>query len=89
MTDENYVVGITGRRTELLNELKIQKPDQFYPKTFDITDTNKIVENLEDLTKQRTANSFIVGNRYCDDKHIQSKNVKIKLTVIKRSNSNF
>ena len=52
LANENYAVGITGRRTELLNELKSQKPNLFYPKTFDITDTNKIVENLEDLTKE-------------------------------------
>lgn len=52
LADENYVVGITGRRTELLNELKSQKPNLFYPKTFDVTDTSKIVENLEDLTKE-------------------------------------
>jgi short-subunit dehydrogenase len=52
LADENYIVGITGRRTELLDELKSQKPNLFYPKTFDITDTSKIVENLEDLTKQ-------------------------------------
>lgn len=52
LADENYIVGITGRRTELLDELKSQKQNLFYPKTFDITDTSKIVENLEDLTKQ-------------------------------------
>lgn len=52
LANENYMVGITGRRTELLDELKSQKPDLFYPKTFDITDTNKIVENLEELTNQ-------------------------------------
>lgn len=51
LADENYVVGITGRRTELLNELASQKPNLFYPKTLDITDTNKIVENLENLKK--------------------------------------
>ena len=50
--EENYYVGITGRRTELLNELKSQKPNLFYAKTFDITETNTIVENLEDLAKQ-------------------------------------
>ena len=50
--DENYIVGITGRRTELLDELKSQKPNLFYTKTFDITDINTIVENLEDLIKQ-------------------------------------
>ncbi len=48
----NYLVGITGRRTELLEELKSQKPNLFYPKAFDITNTNVIVENLEQLTKQ-------------------------------------
>lgn len=52
MTSENYIVGITGRRTELLDELKYEKPNSFYTKTFDITDTNKIVENLENLTEE-------------------------------------
>jgi short-subunit dehydrogenase len=52
LADDNYTVGITGRRTELLDELKSQKPNLFYPKTFDITNTIKIVDNLEDLTKQ-------------------------------------
>jgi len=52
LADENYIVGITGRRTELLDELKSQKPNLFYTKTFDITDTNTIIENLEYLTKQ-------------------------------------
>lgn len=52
LADENYVVGITGRRTELLDDLKSQNPNIFIPQTFDITDTNKIVENLEYLTKK-------------------------------------
>jgi short-subunit dehydrogenase len=52
LADENYTVGITGRRAELLDELKAQMPNLFYPKTFDITETDKIVENLEDLTRQ-------------------------------------
>ncbi|MBI3235211.1 MAG: SDR family NAD(P)-dependent oxidoreductase, partial [Bacteroidetes bacterium] len=52
LADENYLVGITGRRTELLNELKSQKSDSYYTKAFDITDTDKIVENLEMLTKE-------------------------------------
>lgn len=49
---ENYLVGITGRRSELLDELKSQKPNVFYPKTFDITNINAIIENLEDLIQQ-------------------------------------
>jgi short-subunit dehydrogenase len=50
--DKNYIVGITGRRTELLDELKSQNPTLFFTKAFDITDTITIVENLEDLTRQ-------------------------------------
>jgi short-subunit dehydrogenase len=52
LVDENYIIGIAGRRAELLQELKSQKPNSFYIKTFDITDTNKIVENLEALTNE-------------------------------------
>lgn len=52
LASENYVVGITGRRSELLNELKSQNPYIFHPKTFDIIDTKKIVENLENLIKE-------------------------------------
>jgi short-subunit dehydrogenase len=52
LANENYIVGITGRRTGLLDELKCEKPNSFYTKTFDITDINKIVENLENLTKE-------------------------------------
>ncbi len=52
LANENFIVGITGRRTELLDELKSEKPNSFYTKTFDITDSNKIVENLENLTKE-------------------------------------
>jgi short-subunit dehydrogenase len=52
LANENYVVGITGRRSELLSELKSQNPNVFHPKTFDIIDTKKIVENLENLTKE-------------------------------------
>jgi short-subunit dehydrogenase len=52
LANENYIVGITGRRTGLLDELKSEKPNSFYTKPFDITDTNKIVENLENLTKE-------------------------------------
>ena len=52
LADNNYNVGITGRRTELLDELKSQKPNSFYTRTFDITDTKIIVENLEALATE-------------------------------------
>jgi short-subunit dehydrogenase len=52
LADENYIVGITGRRTELLEDLKSQKPNSFFIKTIDITENNSIIENLEALTKE-------------------------------------
>ena len=52
LVDNNYKVGITGRRTELLDELKSQNPKSYYTRTFDITDTKIIVENLDALTTE-------------------------------------
>lgn len=52
LASENYLVGITGRRNELLLELQSQNRKVFFPKNFDVADTNKIPEHLEDLTKQ-------------------------------------
>lgn len=49
LANENYIVGITGRRTELLEELKSEKPNSFYTKSFDIRDNNNLIEKLEDL----------------------------------------
>ena len=48
----NYKVGITGRRTVLLDELKSQNPNSYYIRPFDITDTKIIVENLDLLTTE-------------------------------------
>ncbi|MBY0244722.1 MAG: SDR family NAD(P)-dependent oxidoreductase [Sphingobacteriaceae bacterium] len=52
LADYNYKVGITGRRTELLEELKSQNPNSYCIRTFDITDNKIIVENLETLTNE-------------------------------------
>ena len=48
----NYKVGITGRRTELLEELKQENPDYFFIKTFDVKDTKTSVEKLEELVAE-------------------------------------
>jgi short-subunit dehydrogenase len=52
LVDNNYKVGITGRRTELLDKLKLQNPKSYYTRTFDITDTKIIVQNLDALTSE-------------------------------------
>ncbi|PKQ63985.1 oxidoreductase [Labilibaculum filiforme] len=52
LTDNNYKVGITGRRTELLEELKTKSPKTYFTRTFDITNTKLIDENLNYLTSE-------------------------------------
>ncbi len=52
LAGNNYKVGITGRRTELLEELKTENPNSYFHKTFDVTDPNFIVEKLEELTTE-------------------------------------
>ena len=52
LAENNFKVGITGRRTELLEELRLQNPEAFFCQTFDVTNTEKVVENLEQLTRE-------------------------------------
>ena len=52
LTENDYKVGITGRKTELLDELKKTSPDSFLIKTFDATDTKTSIEKLEELTSE-------------------------------------
>ncbi len=52
LTENNYLVGITGRRNELLLELKNERPNQYFTKTFDITDLKTTLEKLKELTEE-------------------------------------
>ena len=52
LAENNYKVGITGRRTELLDELKSQNTNSYFARTFDITETEFIGENLEALVTE-------------------------------------
>ncbi len=52
LAENNYKVGLTGRRTELLNELKNENPNTYFIKSFDVTDTKITVEKLEELTSE-------------------------------------
>ena len=52
LAENNYKVGITGRRTELLDELKSQNTSSYFARTFDITKTELIGENLEALVTE-------------------------------------
>ncbi|HAQ38828.1 MAG TPA: oxidoreductase [Saprospirales bacterium] len=52
LAENGYQIGITGRRAELLQELKNRTPDQFLTKTFDITDGETTVVMLEELVAE-------------------------------------
>lgn len=50
--DNNYKVGITGRREELLETLRLERPDSFLVKVLDVTNTNDSIEKIEALTAE-------------------------------------
>jgi short-subunit dehydrogenase len=50
--ENDYKVGITGRRTELLEELKSENPNSYFVRTFDVSDTKTAVKKLEELTTE-------------------------------------
>jgi short-subunit dehydrogenase len=52
LTDNKYKVGITGRRTELLETLKSQKPQDYFISSFDVSDTEIINEKLSALVSE-------------------------------------
>jgi short-subunit dehydrogenase len=52
LTDNKYKVGITGRRTELLETLKSQKPQDYFISSFDVSDTEIIDEKLSALVSE-------------------------------------
>jgi|AGTN01.3.fsa_nt_gi Short-chain dehydrogenases of various substrate specificities len=49
---EGFKVGITGRRTELLENLYSEAPSSYIIKSFDITDTKTAIEKLEELISE-------------------------------------
>lgn len=52
LTENGYLVGITGRRTEILTEIEKENPKSYRIKTFDITEIEKIETKLTELTKE-------------------------------------
>jgi len=52
LAKDDFRVGITGRRSTVLDQMKNEKPECYVTKTFDITQTAFIAEHLEDLTRE-------------------------------------
>ncbi|MBA7575557.1 putative oxidoreductase [subsurface metagenome] len=49
---EDYSVGITGRRENLLKELQAETPDRIFYKAFDIRDMSKTTKSLSELIRE-------------------------------------
>jgi short-subunit dehydrogenase len=52
LANNGYLVGITGRRADLLDSLVNQKPDSFDSSTFDVTDKVNLTQNLNQLVEK-------------------------------------
>lgn len=62
MSNEGYVVGITGRRKTLLNALETELPSQCYKSTMDLTNIPESVLALTELLKKMEGVDIIVIN---------------------------
>ncbi len=49
LSGQGYQVGITGRRTSLLEQLKSENPGSYSVKTMDVTDTSTVPVHLDEL----------------------------------------
>ncbi len=59
-SQNDYIVGLAGRRTHLLDELKNELPNNSFPKHIDISKTDKAIKQLEDLIAEMEGVDIIV-----------------------------
>ena len=52
LVENGFQVGITGRRTQLLEEIKAKNPDNYFIKTFDVNQTNETATSLDELVSE-------------------------------------
>jgi NADP-dependent 3-hydroxy acid dehydrogenase YdfG len=62
LVENNYLVGITGRRTELLEEIKKENPDNYIISVFDVRDYVKIPAYLTQLKLQLGGLDLLIFN---------------------------
>jgi len=60
LVDNGYLVGITGRRLELLRDIKNENPNKYFIKTFDITDTDSVTKYLNELVNELNGLDLLV-----------------------------
>jgi len=67
LTHQQYLVGITGRRTGLLETLKAEQPERYITHTFDLTETDTVAQHLEALTEELGGLDLLVINSGAGD----------------------
>ena len=50
--ENEYIVGLSGRRSELLNSIKQERPDRYFIKKLDVTDTDSLPVRLNALVEE-------------------------------------
>jgi short-subunit dehydrogenase len=88
LVNRNYKVGITGRRTHLLNEIKKENPENYLIKTFDVTDTISISNNLTELVQQLGGLDLLIISSGTGD-HNESLEFDIEKRTIDTNVSGF
>lgn len=52
LASKDYKVGLVGRRSEILNELKNENPNSYFIKSIDVAETKTTIQKLDELTKE-------------------------------------
>lgn len=60
MSRDGFILGLTGRRTELLDNLKNQLPTQVYTRSMDITNANQSIMCLNSLINEMDGVDLII-----------------------------
>jgi short-subunit dehydrogenase len=81
LVENGYFVGITGRRVNLLEEIKTTKPNSFFIKPFDIRETQNTSQYLNDLTRELGGLDVLIISSGTGD-----LNEKLDFEIEKRTN---
>ena len=87
LAKNDYLVGITGRRTELLNNIEAENPKLYRIKSFDITEIDIIETKLNELTAELGGIDLLIlssgiGNINTDlDFEIDKKTIETNVLV--------
>ena len=62
-SQEDYLIGITGRRENLLEEVCARDKDKLFYQVCDITDTQATISSLETLTRKMGGRTYLTNER--------------------------